>query len=995
MARPAGKGGGGGKHIGRKLTGAGGIVEDNFVDELLAFDGEVTFKHINRIPTPTRRSTAATAVASTSSSAIPTITSECLEPFAFDKAKEQDIETIVHSELNHIDFMFEVPEYIVDEEDMRFLHSINNKRSSNDRISQSQFEFAFNRLEKIAVFQFWKTGCTILIAGQTFIVDDRCDVCGGDNDRRNNKLLKCQICHMSVHQECYGLPYFPISSWKCRRCAINPTLSIKCAFCPFEGGAMKFTSDNKAVHQLCAIWINGITVSQNAFLEPIDINTADTIVNTHKCSLCKQTYGAVIGCAFVDCHRKMHVTCASIARLTMETDLQVKENKAIKKTPKEEALERIYNRKVHCVIHSKLIRDEILSAINKVNEALKGRNGHLPIDLRSSPINPKYIKPEFINFQLSEDAVKLVYRYWYVKRLRRFCSPNISRIKVIYDRMARPIRHLQNEIPAPVYQAFKNRVYLNVNSDGTLCLTANFLEDFPVINDELLKYLTNSLGDDPEAPSVDYDNKMIIFQKHALHLHSIPYIDKDVEILFCRNRDDISRVTLELVRKYVDPTFEFDSTLNYDFNDPINSWDIIGLIFFLAVPEYVQVAAFVSSLWFLDFYGVLRNFNYDNPDAINLKKMGLKALHKQYQTLNEAQKDFFKMMNAANSEAIKGGRRDYINKFEEAVCYSVPSQPHYNVLQLMLNEIEAENENKYKILLKFLMHELTMNENIDQDTIAMPPCNRGKLITAAEYAKDLIILEKTFPIPNIYFLTELFGRRKIKNKYIKIVSLPTIGFTPMNGFRQDFILKTLFIHPFRFETISWREGYNLNQEKEVKLGYKLKKEINGKSTVIKTSNERGTRKRKAQPSSSAAEPSGSAIKKARRGEKKGKDTPEIDDQIRVTRSGRNINKNDPISKIADTITTTTQNGRKNNNNNVMPKKKKNPTVFNHCHIPDKIVHNTVVIVKKSSKGNNIAGRILDPRQYEKSNPSFYQQLMSLPKKGKMVCVKLFLNENVM
>lgn len=48
--------------------------------------------------------------------------------------------------------------------------------------------------------QFWKTGCTILIAGRTFIVDDCCDVCGGDNDRRNNKLLTCQLCHMSVHQ---------------------------------------------------------------------------------------------------------------------------------------------------------------------------------------------------------------------------------------------------------------------------------------------------------------------------------------------------------------------------------------------------------------------------------------------------------------------------------------------------------------------------------------------------------------------------------------------------------------------------------------------------------------------------------------------------------------------------------------------------------------------------------------------------------------------------
>uniref|UniRef100_A0A914RAG6 Uncharacterized protein n=1 Tax=Panagrolaimus davidi TaxID=227884 RepID=A0A914RAG6_9BILA len=109
MARPAGKGGGGGgKHIAGKLTGAGGKVEDNFVDELLAFDGEVTFKNINKIPTPSRRSS---AIASSSSAPNPIITSDCLQPYAFDKAKEQEIESKIHEELNHIDFMFDVPEY--------------------------------------------------------------------------------------------------------------------------------------------------------------------------------------------------------------------------------------------------------------------------------------------------------------------------------------------------------------------------------------------------------------------------------------------------------------------------------------------------------------------------------------------------------------------------------------------------------------------------------------------------------------------------------------------------------------------------------------------------------------------------------------------------------------------------------------------------------------------------------------------------------------------
>lgn len=94
------------------------------------------------------------------------------------------------------------------------------------------------------------------------------------------------------------------------------------------------------------------------------------------------------------------------------------------------------------------------------------------------------------------------------------------------------------------------------------------MEDFPALNDELIKYLSNSLND--EAPSVDYDNQMIIFQKQALHLHSIPLIDKDIEILFCRSREDLCSVTVDLIRKYVDPSMEFDSNLDYSFHDAVN-----------------------------------------------------------------------------------------------------------------------------------------------------------------------------------------------------------------------------------------------------------------------------------------------------------------------------------------------------------------------------------------------------------------------------------------
>lgn len=248
-------------------------------------------------------------------------------------------------------------------------------------------------------------------------------------------------------------------------------------------------------------------------------------------------------------------------------------------------------------------------------------------------------------------------------------------------------------------------------------------------------------------------------------------------------------------------------------------------------------------------------FNNQNPNAINLRKMGLKALHKQYPTMKKAYGDYIKMMHGSNSDEIKDRRRQYIDRFEEAVCFLLPSKPQCSVLQSMLNEIEAEGENKYKILLRYLMHELTMNENNDEAAEAMPRCNRGKLKTAAEYAKKMIILEKTSPIPNMHLVTEVYGRRKLDNKNIKFVSLPTIGYTPMNGFRQYFIFETLIKNPIRFNTISWAECNKLNDEREIKLGYKLKKEINGQSKVIKVK-ESVSRKRKApQPPA----PSGSGL----------------------------------------------------------------------------------------------------------------------------------------
>lgn len=129
------------------------------------------------------------------------------------------------------------------------------------------------------------------------IISDCCDVCGSNQDSRNNKIVRCQYCYVCVHQECYGILYVPIDKWTCRRCGIHPTIPVKCTLCPFEGGAMKFTTNNSAIHQICAIWVNDVSLGPNSAMEPVDVRVNN--LHKHRCDLCNITYGSLIRCAYV------------------------------------------------------------------------------------------------------------------------------------------------------------------------------------------------------------------------------------------------------------------------------------------------------------------------------------------------------------------------------------------------------------------------------------------------------------------------------------------------------------------------------------------------------------------------------------------------------------------------------------------------------------------------------------------------------------------------
>ena len=156
--------------------------------------------------------------------------------------------------------------------------------------------------------------------------------------------------------------------------------------------------------------------------------------------------------------------------------------------------------------------------------------------------------------------------------------------EILVDRIARPTRHLQNDQPGPLHQgnhnhvtaqhnghlsAFKNRVMLKPTIRGNLQLIGKFTTDFPLLNDDVVSYFDNALEHIYEEPCLNYRTQTIILHKQQIILDRIPVVDKDVELLFCRKKDDILRVVVDLVREYVDPTLEFDLTIPYSAADEI------------------------------------------------------------------------------------------------------------------------------------------------------------------------------------------------------------------------------------------------------------------------------------------------------------------------------------------------------------------------------------------------------------------------------------------
>ena len=153
--------------------------------------------------------------------------------------------------------------------------------------------------------------------------NEKCQVCLELEATSLNLLLKCYLCGVHVHQECYGVTYIPREPWLCQKCLSSHETNPKCVLCPNFGGPYKKTADGRWCHVNCALWIPECGFSRAIYLEPIDfISEIPDSRYKFTCSVCHQKKsGACIQCYKQGCYSAFHVTCGIKMNFQMKIEI--------------------------------------------------------------------------------------------------------------------------------------------------------------------------------------------------------------------------------------------------------------------------------------------------------------------------------------------------------------------------------------------------------------------------------------------------------------------------------------------------------------------------------------------------------------------------------------------------------------------------------------------------------------------------------------------------
>lgn len=128
-----------------------------------------------------------------------------------------------------------------------------------------------------------------------------------DETWKENPIIKCEKCEISVHVLCYSIR--DTKNFKCSPCAkdVSPS-TVYCAICNKSGGAMKTTTKGKWVHVICIFFEPDSSFVNIETAEPVDIDDVDISKRKAKCVFCNEKSGA-FECAKPGCKQRLHASC--------------------------------------------------------------------------------------------------------------------------------------------------------------------------------------------------------------------------------------------------------------------------------------------------------------------------------------------------------------------------------------------------------------------------------------------------------------------------------------------------------------------------------------------------------------------------------------------------------------------------------------------------------------------------------------------------------------
>eukprot|EP00108_Taenia_solium_P005701 TsM_000160900 transcript=TsM_000160900 gene=TsM_000160900 len=162
--------------------------------------------------------------------------------------------------------------------------------------------------------------------------DRFCMLCLKKQSNQSDEIIECDACKIIVHEDCHKVydDVFPSSSasssdtdpWFCEPCLAgveNP----HCELCPNLGGVFKRTDNNRWVHLLCALYIQGVAFNYADSLSEVTLTELSAKEwSSKECALCEEKFfawtGVCINCDAGLCKNYFHVTCAQREGLLAE-----------------------------------------------------------------------------------------------------------------------------------------------------------------------------------------------------------------------------------------------------------------------------------------------------------------------------------------------------------------------------------------------------------------------------------------------------------------------------------------------------------------------------------------------------------------------------------------------------------------------------------------------------------------------------------------------------